>query len=95
MATTEFGRALRQGRDRVAPETAGLPGGGRRRAAAAPRGAGATGRDLRRLRHPPRTGPGHPPSVQVVEALSARCGSPTAGAPTSSSWPDCYHRDPR
>ncbi|MEU8173727.1 helix-turn-helix transcriptional regulator [Microbispora hainanensis] len=33
MAATELGRALRRWRDRVTPETVGLPSGGRRRAA--------------------------------------------------------------
>ena len=33
MATTEFGQAVRRWRDRAAPDTAGLPAGGHRRAA--------------------------------------------------------------
>lgn len=71
MATTEFGRALRQGRDQVAPETAGLPAGGRRRTAGLRREelaqlAGISVDYITRLEQ----GRAAHPSAQVIEALS-------------------------
>ncbi|MDI5967071.1 helix-turn-helix transcriptional regulator [Streptomyces sp. SL13] len=71
MATTELGRALRQRRDQVAPETAGLPTGGHRRAAGLRREelaqlAGISVDYITRLEQ----GRAAHPSAQVVEALA-------------------------
>jgi transcriptional regulator with XRE-family HTH domain len=71
MATTEFGRAVRQWRDRVSPETAGLPAGGHRRAAGLRREelallAGISVDYVTRLEQGRATNP----SEQVVEALA-------------------------
>jgi transcriptional regulator with XRE-family HTH domain len=71
MATTEFGRALRQWRDQVAPETAGLPTGGHRRAAGLRREelaqlAGISVDYITRLEQ----GRAAHPSAQVIEALA-------------------------
>ncbi|WP_329181775.1 helix-turn-helix transcriptional regulator [Streptomyces sp. NBC_01477] len=70
MATTEFGHTLRRWRDRVSPETAGLPTGGRRRAAGLRREelallAGISVDYVTRLEQ----GRAANPSEQVVEAL--------------------------
>lgn len=70
MATTEFGRAVRRWRDRVAPEAAGLPAGGARRAAGLRREelamlAGISVDYVTRLEQ----GRAAHPSEQVVEAL--------------------------
>jgi transcriptional regulator with XRE-family HTH domain len=70
MATTEFGRTVRQWRDRVSPETAGLATGGSRRAAGLRREelallAGISVDYVTRLEQGRATNP----SVQVVEAL--------------------------
>ncbi|WP_333769871.1 helix-turn-helix transcriptional regulator [Streptomyces sp. IBSBF 2435] len=70
MATTEFGHTLRRWRDRVSPETAGLPAGGRRRAAGLRREelallAGISVDYVTRLEQ----GRAANPSEQVVEAL--------------------------
>ena len=70
MATTEFGRTVRHWRDRVAPETAGLPVGGHRRAAGLRREelallAGISVDYVTRLEQ----GRATHPSEQVVEAL--------------------------
>ncbi len=71
MATAEFGQAVRRWRDRVAPETAGLPVGGRRRAAGLRREelallAGISVDYVTRLEQ----GRAANPSAQVVEALT-------------------------
>lgn len=71
MATTELGAALRRWRDRVSPETAGLPAGGRRRAAGLRREelaqlAGISVDYVTRLEQGRATSP----SAQVVEALA-------------------------
>jgi len=71
MGTTELGRALRQWRDRVAPETAGLPAGAHRRAAGLRREelaqlAGISVDYITRLEQ----GRATHPSAQVIEALA-------------------------
>lgn len=71
MTTTELGRALRRWRDRVAPESAGLPTGGRRRAAGLRREelallAGVSVDYVTRLEQ----GRAASPSAQVVETLA-------------------------
>lgn len=71
MTTTELGQALRRWRDRVAPETAGLPAGGQRRAAGLRREelallAGISVDYVTRLEQ----GRAANPSGQVVEALA-------------------------
>jgi transcriptional regulator with XRE-family HTH domain len=71
MATTEFGQAVRRWRDRVSPEAAGLPVGGRRRAAGLRREelallAGISVDYITRLEQ----GRAANPSAQVVEALA-------------------------
>ncbi|RYZ29134.1 MAG: XRE family transcriptional regulator, partial [Propionibacteriaceae bacterium] len=71
MGSTEFGRALRRWRDRVAPEAVGVPVGRRRRAAGLRReelaGLAAISADyLTRLEQ----GRASSPSAQVVEALA-------------------------
>ncbi|MFG1646222.1 helix-turn-helix transcriptional regulator [Amycolatopsis sp. NPDC049252] len=71
METWEFGRMVRRCRDRVAPETAGVPVGRRRRAAGLRREelaglAGISADYLTRLEQGRATAP----SVQVVEALA-------------------------
>lgn len=71
MATTEFGRAVRRWRDRIAPEAAGLPVGGQRRAAGLRREelallAGISVDYVTRLEQ----GRASNPSAQVVEALA-------------------------
>jgi len=71
MATAEFGQAVRRWRDRVAPETAGLPAGGHRRAAGLRREelallSGISVDYLTRLEQ----GRASNPSAQVVEALA-------------------------
>ena len=71
MTATELGRALRRWRDRVAPEAAGLPGGGHRRAAGLRREelallAGISVDYITRLEQ----GRASNPSGQVVEALA-------------------------
>ena len=71
MATEEFGRAVRRWRDRAAPEAAGLPAGGRRRAAGLRREelallAGISVDYITRLEQGRATSP----SAQVVEALA-------------------------
>ncbi|WP_405641089.1 helix-turn-helix transcriptional regulator [Streptomyces sp. NBC_00019] len=71
MTTTELGQALRRWRDRVAPETAGLPAGGQRRAAGLRREelallAGISVDYVTRLEQ----GRAASPSRQVVEALA-------------------------
>ncbi|MCD9879482.1 helix-turn-helix transcriptional regulator [Streptomyces guryensis] len=71
MTATELGRALRRWRDRVAPETAGLPSGGHRRAAGLRREelallAGISVDYVTRLEQ----GRAANPSGQVVEALA-------------------------
>ncbi|MEU0558663.1 helix-turn-helix transcriptional regulator [Dactylosporangium sp. NPDC006015] len=71
MEQWEFGRAVRRWRDRVAPETAGLPVGRRRRAAGLRREelaglAGISADYLTRLEQGRATAP----SVQVVQALA-------------------------
>jgi hypothetical protein len=70
MATREFGRTVRRWRDRVSPEAAGLPTGGRRRAAGLRREelallAGISVDYVTRLEQ----GRAAHPSEQVVEAL--------------------------
>lgn len=70
MATTEFGHTVRQWRDRVSPEAAGLPHGGNRRAAGLRREelamlAGISVDYVTRLEQGRATNP----SEQVVEAL--------------------------
>lgn len=70
MATTEFGHTVRRWRDRVSPEDAGLPAGGRRRAAGLGREelallAGISVDYVTRLEQ----GRSANPSEQVVEAL--------------------------
>jgi transcriptional regulator with XRE-family HTH domain len=70
MATTEFGRTVRHWRDRASPEAAGLPAGGRRRAAGLRREelallAGISVDYVTRLEQGRATNP----SEQVVEAL--------------------------
>ena len=70
MVTTEFGHAVRRWRDRVSPETAGLPVGGHRRAAGLRREelallAGISVDYVTRLEQ----GRAANPSEQVVEAL--------------------------
>ncbi|WP_314177917.1 helix-turn-helix transcriptional regulator [Streptomyces winkii] len=70
MATTEFGHTVRRWRDRVSPEAAGLPVGGRRRAAGLRREelallAGISVDYVTRLEQ----GRANHPSEQVVEAL--------------------------
>ncbi|WP_210588771.1 helix-turn-helix transcriptional regulator [Streptomyces sp. GESEQ-35] len=69
--TTELGRALRRWRDRVAPETAGLPAGGQRRAAGLRREelallAGISVDYVTRLEQ----GRAVNPSGQIIEALA-------------------------
>ncbi|MEU9287674.1 helix-turn-helix transcriptional regulator [Streptomyces sp. NPDC048275] len=71
MATAEFGEAVRRWRDRVAPEAAGLPAGGHRRAAGLRREelallAGISVDYVTRLEQ----GRASHPSAQVVEALA-------------------------
>jgi transcriptional regulator with XRE-family HTH domain len=71
MATAEFGRAMRRWRDRVAPEAAGLPAGGQRRAPGLRREelallAGISVDYITRLEQ----GRASNPSSQVVEALA-------------------------
>jgi transcriptional regulator with XRE-family HTH domain len=71
MAATELGQALRRWRDRVSPETAGLPTGGHRRAAGLRREelallAGISVDYVTRLEQ----GRASNPSGQVVEALA-------------------------
>ncbi|MBE8470481.1 helix-turn-helix transcriptional regulator [Streptomyces justiciae] len=71
MTTTELGQALRRWRDRVAPQTAGLPAGGQRRAAGLRREelallAGISVDYVTRLEQ----GRAANPSGQVVEALA-------------------------
>ncbi|MFF4507964.1 helix-turn-helix transcriptional regulator [Streptomyces sp. NPDC001401] len=71
MTATELGRALRRWRDRVSPETAGLPSGGHRRAAGLRREelallAGISVDYITRLEQ----GRAANPSGQVVEALA-------------------------
>ncbi|MDP9847248.1 helix-turn-helix transcriptional regulator [Streptosporangium lutulentum] len=71
MTTTEFGQAVRRWRDRVPPETAGLPTGGHRRAAGLRREelallAGISVDYVTRLEQSRATNP----SAQVVEALA-------------------------
>jgi transcriptional regulator with XRE-family HTH domain len=71
MQSWEFGRMVRRWRDRVAPETIGVPVGGRRRAAGLRREelaglAGISADYLTRLEQGRATSP----SVQVVESLA-------------------------
>ncbi|MGW3243773.1 helix-turn-helix transcriptional regulator [Streptomyces sp. NPDC001070] len=71
MAATEFGRAVRRWRDRVAPDAAGLPVGGHRRAAGLRREelaqlSGVSVDYVTRLEQ----GRASHPSAQVVEALA-------------------------
>ncbi|MFC9651852.1 MULTISPECIES: helix-turn-helix transcriptional regulator [unclassified Streptomyces] len=71
MATAEFGKAVRRRRDRVSPETVGLPAGGHRRAAGLRREelallAGISVDYITRLEQ----GRAAHPSAQVVEALA-------------------------
>ncbi|MFI7606374.1 helix-turn-helix transcriptional regulator [Micromonospora sp. NPDC049366] len=71
MATAEFGQAVRRWRDRVPPEAAGLPAGGRRRATGLRREelallAGISVDYITRLEQ----GRAAHPSAQVVEALA-------------------------
>ncbi|MBQ1088796.1 helix-turn-helix domain-containing protein [Streptomyces sp. B93] len=71
MTGSEFGRAVRRWRDRVAPEAAGLPAGGQRRAAGLRREelallAGISADYVTRLEQ----GRAVSPSAQVVEALA-------------------------
>jgi transcriptional regulator with XRE-family HTH domain len=71
MATAEFGRAVRRWRDRVSPETAGLPAGGHRRTAGLRREelallAGISVDYITRLEQGRAAGP----SPQVIEALT-------------------------
>jgi transcriptional regulator with XRE-family HTH domain len=71
MATTEFGQAVRRWRDRMPPDTAGLPAGGHRRAAGLRREelallAGISVDYITRLEQ----GRAANPSAQVVEALA-------------------------
>ncbi|WP_248965094.1 helix-turn-helix transcriptional regulator [Sphaerisporangium perillae] len=71
MATAEFGQVMRRWRDRVSPETAGLPTGGHRRAAGLRREelallAGISVDYVTRLEQ----GRASNPSAQVVEALA-------------------------
>ena len=71
MKSWEFGRAVRRWRDRAAPQTAGVPAGGRRRAAGLRREelaglAGISVDYLTRLEQGRATSP----SSQVVEALA-------------------------
>jgi transcriptional regulator with XRE-family HTH domain len=71
MESSEFGRAMRRWRDRAAPEAAGVPAGGRRRAAGLRREelaglAGISVDYLTRLEQGRATSP----SAQVVEALA-------------------------
>jgi transcriptional regulator with XRE-family HTH domain len=71
MTATELGQALRRWRDRVAPDAAGLPAGGRRRAAGLRREelallAGISVDYVTRLEQ----GRAANPSVQVAEALA-------------------------
>jgi transcriptional regulator with XRE-family HTH domain len=71
VATAEFGQAVRRWRDRVAPEAAGLPAGGRRRAAGLRREelAQLTGISVDYLTRLEQ-GRASNPSSQVVEALT-------------------------
>src|ERR1700729_1251181 len=71
MESWEFGRAVRRWRDRAAPQTVGVPAGGRRRAAGLRREelaglAGISVDYLTRLEQGRATSP----SSQVVEALA-------------------------
>lgn len=71
MATTELGAALRRWRDHVPPQSVGLPGGGRRRAAGLRREelsqlAGISADYIIRLEQGRATSP----SPQIVEALA-------------------------
>jgi transcriptional regulator with XRE-family HTH domain len=71
MAVTEFGQAVRRWRDRVSPETAGLPTGGHRRAAGLRREelallSGISVDYVTRLEQGRATNP----SAQVLEALA-------------------------
>ncbi|MFB8776759.1 helix-turn-helix domain-containing protein [Streptomyces broussonetiae] len=71
MSGSEFGRAVRRWRDRVAPEAAGLPAGGQRRAAGLRREelallAGISADYVTRLEQ----GRAVNPSAQLVEALA-------------------------
>jgi transcriptional regulator with XRE-family HTH domain len=75
----EFGRAVRRWRDRLAPETVGVPAGGRRRAAGLRREelaglAGISVDYLTRLEQGRATSP----SSQVVEALARALRLPSA-----------------
>ncbi|WP_129840254.1 helix-turn-helix transcriptional regulator [Streptomyces sp. RFCAC02] len=82
MAGSEFGRMVRSRRDRVPPEAAGLPAGGRRRAAGLRREelamlAGVSADYVTRLEQ----GRAENPSPQVVEALARalRLSTPERG----------------
>jgi transcriptional regulator with XRE-family HTH domain len=71
MASGEFGQAVRRWRDRVSPDAAGLPAGGRRRASGLRREelallAGISADYITRLEQGRATAP----SAQVVEALA-------------------------
>jgi transcriptional regulator with XRE-family HTH domain len=71
LASGEFGQAVRRWRDRVSPDAAGLPAGGRRRASGLRREelallAGISADYLTRLEQ----GRASAPSAQVVEALT-------------------------
>jgi transcriptional regulator with XRE-family HTH domain len=71
MASGEFGQAMRRWRDRVSPDAAGLPAGGRRRASGLRREelallAGISADYITRLEQGRATAP----SAQVVEALA-------------------------
>jgi transcriptional regulator with XRE-family HTH domain len=75
----EFGRMLRRSRDRIAPETVGLPRGGRRRASGLRREelaglAGISADYLTRLEQGRATSP----SAQVVESLARALRLPDA-----------------
>lgn len=82
MATTALGEALRRWRDRASPEEAGLPAGGRRRAAGLRREelamlTGVSADYITRLEQ----GRAANPSVQIVEALARglRLSAPERG----------------
>ncbi|MFJ4622056.1 helix-turn-helix transcriptional regulator [Streptomyces sp. NPDC088812] len=80
MGTTELGAALRRRRDQVAPETAGLPSGGHRRAPGLRREelaqlAGVSVDYITRLEQ----GRATHPSAQVVEALARALRLPRDG----------------
>ncbi|WP_182884389.1 helix-turn-helix transcriptional regulator [Microbispora sp. H10885] len=79
MATSEFGQAVRRWRDRVAPEAAGLPTGGQRRAPGLRREelallAGISVDYVTRLEQGRAANPSH----QVVEALARALRLPDA-----------------